>query len=53
MSKKLSDVFTVKKIKKKQISKLSISWVGDSNNVLNSIIAATIKYWLSKKLSAK
>ena len=45
----LSDVFTVEEIKKKSISKLNISWVGDSNNVLNSLIAASIKF--SFKLS--
>ena len=36
----LSDVFTVEEIKKKPISKLNITWIGDSNNVLNSLIAA-------------
>ena len=40
----LSDVFTVEEIKKKPISKLNISWIGDSNNVLNSLIAASIKF---------
>ena len=40
----LSDVFTVEEIKKKNISKLNISWVGDSNNVLNSLIAASVKF---------
>ncbi len=40
----LSDVFTVEEIKKKSISKLNIAWVGDSNNVLNSLIAASIKF---------
>ena len=45
----LSDVFTVEEIKKKPISKLNISWIGDSNNVLNSLIAASIKF--SFKLS--
>ena len=40
----LSDIFTIEEIKKKPISKLSISWVGDSNNVLNSLIAASIKF---------
>ena len=40
----LSDIFTVEEIKKKPISKLIISWVGDSNNVLNSLIAASIKF---------
>ena len=45
----LSDIFTVEEIKKKPISKLNISWIGDSNNVLNSLIAASIKF--SFKLS--
>ena len=45
----LSDIFTVEEIKKKPISRLSITWVGDSNNVLNSLIAASIKF--SFKLS--
>ncbi len=40
----LSDIFTVEEIKKKPISKLSITWIGDSNNVLNSLIAASIKF---------
>ena len=40
----LSDVFTVEEIKKKIISKLKITWIGDSNNVLNSLIAASIKF---------
>ena len=40
----LSDVFTVEEIKKKPISKLNISWIGDSNNVLNSLIAASVKF---------
>jgi ornithine carbamoyltransferase len=40
----LSDVFTVEEIKKKPISKLNISWIGDCNNVLNSLIAASIKF---------
>ena len=45
----LSDIFTVEEIKKKSISKLNICWVGDSNNVLNSLIAASVKF--SFKLS--
>ena len=45
----LSDVFTVEEIKKKPISKLNISWVGDSNNVLDSLIVASVKF--SFKLS--
>ncbi len=40
----LSDVFTVEEIKKRSISKLNIAWVGDSNNVLNSLIEASIKF---------
>jgi ornithine carbamoyltransferase len=40
----LSDIFTVEEIKKKIISKLNITWIGDSNNVLNSLIAASVKF---------
>ena len=40
----LSDVFTVEEIKKKPISKLNICWIGDSNNVLNSLIVASAKF---------
>ena len=40
----LSDVFTVEEIKKQQISRLNITWIGDCNNVLNSLIAASIKF---------
>ena len=46
----LSDVFTVEEIKKKPISKLNISWIGDSNNVLNSLIAASIKFTFKLKI---
>ena len=45
----LSDIFTVEEIKKKTISKLKICWIGDSNNVLDSLIAASVKF--SFKLS--
>ena len=45
----LSDVFTVEEITKKPISKLKICWIGDSNNVLDSLIAASVKF--SFKLS--
>ena len=44
----LSDIFTVEEIKK-TISKLNICWIGDSNNVLDSLIAASVKF--SFKLS--
>jgi ornithine carbamoyltransferase len=40
----LSDIFTVEEITKKPVSKLNICWVGDSNNVLNSLIAASVKF---------
>ena len=40
----LSDIFTVEEIKKKPITNLNISWIGDCNNVLNSLIAASIKF---------
>ena len=40
----LSDIFTIEEIKNKPISKLNITWIGDSNNVLNSLIAASIKF---------
>ena len=40
----LSDIFTVEEIKKKPISNLNVSWIGDSNNVLNSLIAASVKF---------
>ena len=40
----LSDIFTVEEITKKSVSKLNICWVGDSNNVLDSLIAASVKF---------
>ena len=40
----LSDIFTIEEIKKKKISKLHICWIGDSNNVLNSLIEASVKF---------
>ena len=40
----LSDIFTIEEIKKKPISKLNISWIGDCNNVLNSLIVASVKF---------
>ncbi len=45
----LSDIFTVEEITKKPISNLNICWIGDSNNVLYSLIAASVKF--SFKLS--
>ena len=46
----LSDVFTIEEIKKKSISRLNITWIGDSNNVLNSLIAASIKFSFKLKI---
>jgi ornithine carbamoyltransferase len=46
----LSDIFTVEEIKNKPISKLNISWIGDSNNVLNSLIAASVKFNFKLKI---
>ena len=46
----LSDVFTVEEIKKKPISKLNICWIGDSNNVLYSLIAASVKFSFKLKI---
>ena len=40
----LSDIFTVEEIKNKPITKLNICWIGDSNNVLNSLIASSLKF---------
>ena len=40
----LSDIFTVEEITHKPISKLNICWIGDSNNVLDSLIAASVKF---------
>jgi ornithine carbamoyltransferase len=46
----LSDIFTIEEIKKKPISKLNITWIGDSNNVLNSLIAASVKFSFKLKI---
>ena len=40
----LSDIFTIEEIKKKSISKLQLCWIGDANNVLNSLIEASLKF---------
>ena len=47
----LSDIFTVEEIKKRPISKLNICWIGDANNVLNSLIAASVKFSFKKKIN--
>ena len=46
----LSDIFTVEEIKRKPIHKLNIAWIGDCNNVLNSLIAASIKFSFKLKI---
>ena len=35
---------TIEEIKKKSIAKLKICWIGDSNNVLNSLMEASVKF---------
>ena len=47
----LSDIFTIEEIKKKTVSKLNICWIGDSNNVLNSLVEASIKFDFSLKIA--
>ncbi len=46
----LSDVFTIEEITKKSIDSLNICWIGDSNNVLNSLIEASIKFSFNLKI---
>jgi ornithine carbamoyltransferase len=40
----LSDIFTIEEINKKKISKLQVCWIGDTNNVLNSLVEASAKF---------
>ena len=46
----LSDIFTIEEIKKKSIHNLNICWIGDSNNVLNSLIEASVKFLFNLKI---
>ncbi len=46
----LSDIFTIEEITKKFIHNLNICWIGDSNNVLNSLIEASIKFSFNLKI---
>jgi len=46
----LSDIFTIEEVTKKNISSLKICWIGDSNNVLNSLIEASIKFSFNLKI---
>tara|TARA_B100001564_G_scaffold358581_1_gene377643 strand:+ start:833 stop:1768 length:936 start_codon:yes stop_codon:yes gene_type:complete len=48
----LSDIFTIEEIKKKKISSLNICWIGDANNVLNSLIEASIKFSFKLRIAS-
>ena len=48
----LSDIFTIQEIKKKSIHNLNICWIGDSNNVLNSLIEASVKFSFNLKIGS-
>ena len=48
----LSDIFTIEEIKKKSINKLTICWIGDGNNVLNSLIEASVKFSFNLKIGS-
>jgi len=48
----LSDIFTIEEIKKQSIHNLNICWIGDSNNVLNSLIEASVKFSFSLKIGS-
>ena len=46
----LSDIFTIEEITKQSIHNLNICWIGDSNNVLNSLIEASTKFSFNLKI---
>ena len=46
----LSDIFTIEEIKKQSVHNLNICWIGDSNNVLNSLIEASVKFSFNLKI---
>ena len=48
----LSDIFTIEEIKKKSIHNLNICWIGDTNNVLNSLIEASVKFSFHLKIGS-
>ena len=48
----LSDIFTIEEIKKKPIKNLNICWIGDGNNVLNSLIEASTKFFFNLKIGS-
>ena len=48
----LSDIFTIEEIKKKNISKIKLCWIGDANNnMMNSLIEASIKFSISLNIA--
>ena len=48
----LSDIFTIQEIKKKEISKLKLCWIGDANNnMINSFIEASDKFSISLNIA--
>ena len=48
----LSDIFTIEEIKKQSIHNLNICWIGDSTNVLNSLIEASAKFSFNLKIGS-
>mgnify|MGYP001179107569 FL=1 len=48
----LSDIFTIQEIKKKNISKLQLCWIGDANNnMMNSLIEVCIKFSITLNIA--
>ena len=48
----LSDIFTIQEIKKKEISKLKLCWIGDAkSNMMNSLIEACLKFSVSLNIA--
>ena len=48
----LSDIFTIQEIKKKNISKLNLCWIGDANNnMMNSLIEVCLKFSVSLNIA--
>ena len=48
----LSDIFTIQEIKKTNITKLKLCWIGDANNnMMNSLIEASVKFSISLNIA--
>ena len=48
----LSDIFTIQEIKKKNIKKIKICWIGDANNnMINSLIEVCVKFSISLNIA--